>query len=196
MKPSIARWVLFASAFWLSACAKPSTLKSPSGARRVTTPNGMASLCSDHETTGLPAEIRFGGSFGRSALYLKFPPESRAHASTLRAFVALSPRAGAPRNDSSVTIEAWRISSEWQPSELHSWSDKPNLAPPYASTAIGSAPAGDFRIEVTELARFAAQHPERDFGIALLASGGSGHGVSFATGIAGGAAPRLEIYER
>jgi len=32
--------------------------------------------------------------------------------------------------------------------------------------------------------------------MAVLAHGGSGHGASFATGMSGGAAPRLEVYTR
>ena len=50
------------------------------------------------------------------------------------------------------------------------------------------------RIDVTEIVRYLAAHPESDRGIALVASSGDGYGASFSTGAGGGRAPRLEVY--
>ena len=180
----------------LSACgAHPSNAPEiPNSVRLVTPPCSIAVLAAAQVTTGLPAEIRLGGAFGRSALYLKFPKHSTAQGPPLHAYLALSARAGAPGDASSVTLEVWRVSSEWRPAELSSWSDKPSLAPPYSRAEVKNSPAGDVRIDVTELVRFLAHNPERDFGMALLASGGAGHGLSLATGMIGGWAPRLEVF--
>lgn len=181
---------------WLGACTpalRPPS-DSPRSARVVVTPSSIRALSAAHIDAGLPGEIRFGGPAGRSALYLKFSAEGWARGVPERAFIALSKRSGAPRDPASVTLEAWRVSAEWQPSELVSWSDKPELLPPYSRVRVSDSLASDVRIEVTELVRFAADNPERSFGIAILARGCDGHGQSFATGMSGGRAPRLELY--
>jgi hypothetical protein len=159
----------------------------------VNTPSSIAALSSSGATLGLAADVCFGGPLGRSALYLKFASDWREQGTLWQAFIALSPLEGAAVDAEPITVEAWRVNSAWQPDALHVWSDKPALAPPHVSASVSTSPARELRIDVTELVRFAAQNPDRDFGIALIASGGSGHGSSFATGISGGRAPRLEI---
>ena len=164
--------------------------------RLVATPSGMAALSQAQLATGLASEVTFGDASGRSALYLEFSPEWRAHGAPLKGYLALEPRAGEAPDAEPVTIEVWRVRSAWQPGSLHTWSDKPELAPPFARAVISSSPAQTLRIDITELLRFAADHPAIDHGMALIARGGSGHGASFATGIGGGSAPRLEVYTR
>ena len=95
-----------------------------------------------------------------------------------------------------VRVEVRRVRSRWQPGALHAWSDKPELAPPYATAVISSSPARTLRINITELLRFAANNPDLDEGLALIAPSGTGHGATFSTGMSGGAAPRLEVYTR
>lgn len=163
--------------------------------RWVLEPSAIAALEPGQHMTGLPAQVRFGGTFGRSALFLKFPDAWRARGVPTRAFVTLDAREAAPADVGTVRVEAWRVNAAWQGAELEHWSDKPALAPPYASTEV-SAASNELRIDVTELVRFAAEHPERDFGLALISRGGTGHGASFATGMSGGRAPRLELYLR
>ena len=184
-----------ATALCLSACTTPSyeAANHPQSTRLVVSPSAIAALCAERETRGLPAEISFGSAFGRSALYLQFAGDWRSLGTPMKATLALSAREGAPVDDTPITLEAWRVNGAWQPDELHRWSDKPALAPPYATVSYRATSARDARIDVTELLRFAAQNPERDFGIALLASGGTGHGASFATGMSGGDTPRLEL---
>ena len=184
-----------ATALCLSACTTPSyeAANHPRSTRLVVTPTAIATLSADHQTRGLPAEISFGSAFGRSALYLQFAGDWRRLGTPQQATLALSASEGAPIDDAPVTLEAWRVNGAWQPDELQHWSDQPALAPPHATLTFHATSAQDARIDVSELLRFAAQNPERDFGIALLAGGGSGHGASFATGMSGGNTPRLEL---
>lgn len=180
----------------VSCSAHPNAPIPVASERAVITPSGLAVLASGQSYEGVPGAVAFGSTHGRSALYLSFPAEWRAHGAPLRAFIALEPQTDAPPLEEPIRIEAWRIRNDWHPDALHDWSDKPELAPPYASATIPSSPAGTLRIDVTELIRFAANNPELDHGIALIAKGGSGHGAAFATGINGGTPPRLEIYSR
>lgn len=181
----------------LASCsARPSAPIPVTSERAVLLPNGMAVLASGQSYDGIPSAITFGSTSGRSALYLRFPAEWRSGSTPRRAFIALDPRADASPLAEPVRIEAWRVQNDWRPEALHRWSDKPELAPPYAATTISPSASGTVRIDVTELLGFAANNPELDHGIALIATGGRGHGAAFATGMNGGNAPRLEIYSR
>ena len=62
--------------------------------RLVVTPQALAVLTQQQTFFALPAEITFGGPGGRSALYLLFPPEWRAHGAPLKAYLALEPLVG------------------------------------------------------------------------------------------------------
>jgi hypothetical protein len=188
-------WAVLCAPCLLGSCRPHTDAALPSNTTRwVFSPSALASLSSDHDTLGAPAQIRLGDPFGRSALYLKFPNDWSERGRAVQAFVTLTPSEGATSDALPISVEAWRVKSDWQPEELHAWSDKPELAPPSASTTIRNAPARELRIDVTELVRFAIQNPERDFGLALLTRSGSGQGAVFATGMAGGNAPQLEIY--
>jgi hypothetical protein len=166
----------------------------PNSLRWALSPSAIASLSSDHDTLGVPAEIRLGDPLGRSALYLKFPNDWRQQGRILQAFLTLTPSDGAVSDDSPISVEAWRIKSDWQPAQLHAWSDKPELGPPYARCDVPSTPPRALRIDVSELVRFAASDPQRDFGLALLSRGGQGRGMAFASGMSGGHAPELDVY--
>lgn len=192
------RWlgVALGALLSMSACgAHPNdAVIGSNSVRLVTPPSSIALLSAAQVTIGLPAEIRLGGPLGRSALYLKFPQASSSHDAPLQASLALSAREGAPEDSTPVTLEVWRVTSEWRAADLKSWTDKPDMAPPYARLEVKNSPAEDVRIDVSELVRFAARNPQQDFGMALIARGGPGHGVSFATGMNGGWAPRLEVF--
>jgi hypothetical protein len=180
-----------------AACAQPSPAAlTDASVRSVETPSAVAVLSQTRTESGLPGAITFGDPRGRSALFLQFPAAWRAQGAPLRAYLVLEPRVGSPPDPEPVTVEAWRVRSRWQSSKLRDWADKPELAPPYAHAVASGSPARELRIDVTALLRFAADNPALDQGIALIATPGDGHGVSFATGIDGGAAPRLEVYTR
>jgi hypothetical protein len=180
------------------SCAHPKLAPSAQLVRQrvVSSPRSIAFVSSQREAFGLGGEVRFGGPLGRSALYLKFPAEWHALGIPRQAFLTLSPREGSAVSNSPLTLEAWRVSADWQPRDLQHWSQKPSLAPPYARNRVTSSPARELRIDVTELVRFAAENPERDFGLAVIASGSDGPGVTFASGFADGVAPYLELYLR
>jgi hypothetical protein len=162
--------------------------------RLVATPSGLAVLCESRSQVGVPGDITFGDPSGRSALYLQFPPEWRARGAPRKGFLVLEPRSGQMPDPEPVRVEVWRVRSRWQPNALHAWSDKPELAPPYATAVISSSPARTLRVDITDLLRFAANNPDLDEGLALIARSGTGHGASFSTGMSGGVAPRLEVY--
>ncbi|HEY4103459.1 MAG TPA: hypothetical protein VGM44_06190 [Polyangiaceae bacterium] len=189
--------VALSGAFTLVGCAPRTLAPIPAASERwVATPTSLAVLSQSGELDGVPGALTFGGASGRSALYLQFPNEWRQRGAPLAAFLALEPREDAANDAESVRVEAWRVRAPWRASALHTWSDKPELAPPYARSVASSSPPKQLRIDVTELLRFAAKNPELDHGVALIASGGAGAGVTFATGMDGGAAPRLEVYAR
>ena len=188
---------LAAVAVLLSACAGKNGAVPPANSLRwVATPSAIAALSSDAASSGMPAEICFGGSAGRSALWLKFPGEWRSHGIPLKAYLTLSPREGATNDDSLPALSVWRASEEWRPEQLHSWADNPGLSLPNGVGPVAFAPGPEVRLDVTALMQFAAEHPERDFGLAVFSRSGSGHGAHFATGMRGGRAPRLELYFR
>jgi len=198
-QPSTAASALLAGVWLACACARPPRDPELTRARErlVTSASQIAALSVADGRTESSPELRFAGPRGRSALYLKFPNDWRARELPLRAaFLTLSPRAGSVSHDTPITLEAWRISADWQPQMLRRWSDKPALALPYTRTRLSATPTHDVRLDVTELVRFAAQNPEREFGIAVIASGSASAGAAFDTGFAGGRAPRLELYLR
>jgi len=181
---------------WLASCAAPQAAPAPANVRWVATPSALAALWSDHESHGVPSEIGFGGAFGQSVLLLKFPDDWRARGVPLKAFIALSPRESAAQADPPLELEVWRVEDDWQPLNLRTWSDKPGLALPRARAPGSVANGEELRIDVTELLRFAAEHPLREFGFAIIGRPSAGHGAHFATGMSGGRSPRLELYLR
>jgi len=187
---------LFSLAFASSSCARQNAEPQAMllGQRIVSRPSSIAFVSSDRVAAGLAGEIRFGGPLGRSALYLKFQSEPRTGRLPQKAFLTLAAREGGASSDGPLTLEAWRISADWQPHALEHWCQKPSLAPPYSRLRVTPSPTREARIDVTELVRYAARHPERDFGIAVIASGSEGPSATFSSGFAGGQAPLLELY--
>ena len=164
--------------------------------RRVSEPIAIAVVSAHAQSSReLPAVATFGGSArGKTALYLRFNPIWRGGGKIDSAFLLLDPAEGrAPNAD--VTVTAWRVRGRWSPERLH-WLEQPELAPPSADGIARGAPPLPLRIDVTRIVQYLAKHPGSDRGFALIASSGAGPGVGFATGAAGGRAPRLEVYLR
>jgi hypothetical protein len=128
---------------------------------------------------------------GPRALYLRFPPSFRG-SKVRAAFLLLDPRPGTPAGPD-VPLEVWRADGEWRPEQVTSRA-QPGFALPVA-TAIGrSAPPSLVRVDVTEIVQFLAAHPELDHGLVVRATARGTLGIAFATGVAGGNAPRLDVY--
>lgn len=181
----------------LSGCTPPpSEALSATQPRVVLAAEAIAVLSKHGPVSGLPERVQFGGALGQNALLLRFPGAEHAAGPPALAFLTLLKADGEAPDPTPVKLEAWRVSSDWQADELRTWAELPELALPESQLEFESAPEPTVRIDVTELLRFAAAHPNRDFGIALLARGGSGTGVSFTTGMSGGRAPLLELYPR
>lgn len=152
----------------------------------------MAVTSSAHHDAALPTAVTFGGADGDVALYLRFPAVWRG-ADVEAAFLLLEPMPGALVGAANVPVEAWRVDGEWQPATL-AWLSQPRLAQPSSRGLARSAPPQTLRIDVTALVRYLAGHPGSDRGIALRGRSAVPPGATFATGIAGGRAPWLEVY--
>lgn len=108
------------------------------------------------------------------------------------AFLLLEPRAAA-LSGPDVMLEVGCARHEWRGRELTA-NQQPGLVAPFSQGIARSAPALPVRVDVTEIVRFWAEHPDRDYGLGVRASRTTDVGVSLATGVAGGAAPRLDVY--
>ncbi|MBI3206746.1 MAG: hypothetical protein HYZ29_34745 [Myxococcales bacterium] len=146
--------------------------------------------------TELPASVTFGSSAGTTAtFYLRFPDVWRDKRRIEAAFVILEPMPATFGSNEDVAVDAWRVGARWEPRSL-SLAEQPELTLPRGRGIARSAPPGPLRIDVTALVRHSAKNAASDHGIALRASPGDAAGASFATGVAGGRSPRLEIYVR
>jgi hypothetical protein len=164
----------------------PSTL-SESQARSVWLPERLGWVSSERASGALPSAIALGGkASGRVLVYLEFdaPPEPGR---LLRAALLLDTD-GAP--GSSIEVELSR--ADPARARLDSWSDQPAARYPRLSRSLSSAPA-PVRLDVTALVR-AERKVGEPLRLLLRAEPSSAEPVLLATGAAGGAAPRLEIY--
>ena len=126
-----------------------------------------------------------------AALYLRFEQTWR-RGRIRAAFLLLEPRAGT-LSGQDVPLEVWRTNRAWSAAGFR-WSEQPGFAPPFARAIGRSAPALPVRVDVTEIVRYWAQHPQADFGFALRASQDFDAGITLSTGVDGGSAPRLDVY--
>lgn len=171
----------------------------PASAHRIVVePARMAVVSSRaHRHAGaLPTAVVFGSrAEGSVGLYLDFEPHwPRAHHID-SAFVLLDPMPDAPAGPGDVHVDAWRVTGPWSEQNL-TWLRQPPLGRPHSQGIARSGPPSLLRIDVTALARAVHRGTRRYYGIALRSGDAGATGVSFSTGIAGGHAPRLEIYYR
>jgi len=141
---------------------------------------------------GLPAVAVLGSKQVPNAeLYLRFAPAWRGR-EVESAFLILQPQLGAARG-ADVSLEVWRVNRAWTGSSF-ARDGQPGHVALLARGIARSSPPTTTRIDVTELVRFLATHPEEDFGFAVRSPNTSAAGVAFATGADGGRAPRLDLY--
>ncbi len=173
-------------------CAREGGAPVPAESRRILLRPQALAFASDEPTDGLGASVTLGSDSGsHRAIYVRFDPRWK-NGKVISAFLLLEPSAGAPRGGD-VGLEVWRAEKTWQGPNLPC-SRQPGLAPPFARGIGRAAPALPVRIDVTELVRFFADHPERDHGFVVRASDAHDPGITLATGLDGGEPPRLDVY--
>lgn len=156
-------------------------------ARSVLLPARLGWVSSERPSGALPSAVALGGKVsGRVLMYFEFalPSESRR---LLRAELVLGV-SGAPGE--SIAVELSR--AEPVPGELGNWSQQPRARYPRISAHLASDGA-PVRLDVTELLR-AETKPAEPARLMLRAEPDAPEPLLIATGAAGGAAPRLEIY--
>jgi hypothetical protein len=161
------------------------------GARRVVLePSEIAVVSSkERERVEVPA-LGFGRiASGEVALLLSFEDEIGGDVEIERAFLVLDPLDDAPSPVAPVPIEVAPIREAWSRDSV-SWARKP--ATGLAEIVADASPRAhkSLRVEVTELLVSTEGH----HGFALSAGPRDPIGAFYATGLGGGAPPRLELY--
>lgn len=168
---------------------------SPKAIRAVLEPTRLAVVSAQIEPGALPTVVTFGShARGATRLLLEFR-DSLQLREVEAAFLLLDPASGVARGNEDVTVEAFRLADAWDDAAL-SWVRAPRRLLPSATGIARPSPPTPLRIDVTNIVRYLAAHPEAHRGLLLSAGAGAGAGVSFSTGIAGGQGPRLELYGR
>lgn len=164
--------------------------------RRVAEVTELAIIASRGDFDGgLPGFVALGAErTGTVELLLKFEPIWRAAGSIDQAFLLLDPLPQSRSGPAQVAVDVWRVEHSWSHADV-TWRSQPALGYPKAS-GIAHSNGAPLRIEVTHLVNYLREHPEHDYGLALRAGAVHDTGVSYATGVAGGSAPRIEVYGR
>ena len=156
----------------------------------------LAVIASEGDFGGaLPGFVALGAErTGTLELLLKFEPIWRTGGRIDQAFLLLDPLPQSRSAAAQVDVEVWRIERPWSRADV-TWMSQPKLGYPKAS-GLASSNGAPLRIEVTQLVNYLREHPNQDYGVALRASAVHDTGVPYATGVAGGSAPRIEVYGR
>lgn len=143
----------------------------------------------------LPGFVALGAErTGTLELLLKFDPIWRKGGRVEQAFLLLDALPQSRSASTRVAVDVWRVEHPWSRADV-TWMSQPELGYPTAR-GIASSNGAPLRIEVTDLVKYLREHPAHDYGLALRASAAHATGVSYATGVAGGSAPRIEVYGR
>jgi hypothetical protein len=164
------------------------------GERLIATVTELAVLAESTSYNGqLPGAISFGARrTGDLTVLLRFDPVWKKTKNLGEAFLLFEAAPQSRPDPTPVPIDVWRIEEPWSAGES-SWLEQPELAYPTAR-GVANASGAPLQVDVTRLIRRLQAHPQRDYGIAVKATATDGFGVSYATGVAGGRAPRIEVY--
>jgi len=178
-------------------CAAPGSEPAPRESQRiVVAPTDLAVVTARGESSALPRSVPFGRQErGSVVLLLRFPTPWGNKARIAGAFLLLWPVREAPAESRPVPIAVARILEPWVGTEV-SWGRLPRLSPAELSTVATSTSSRPLRIDVTEIVKRWTRSQPDDQGIALVASAIGPDGTSYATGLGGGLAPRLDVYVR
>ena len=132
-----------------------------------------------------------GSKTADGTLYLQFAPLWRGRR-VRAAFLMLDPMPAALAGDD-VPLEVFRLRGSWEPAPLVRGAGSPLSLP--RTSGIGRwSPGVPVRIDVTAIVDFYRQNPGEKLAFAVRAEHPVSPGLSIATGFAGGAPPRLELY--
>jgi hypothetical protein len=126
----------------------------------------------------------------RSMLLLGFDPAWKTEGRVRAAFLLLEPSPGTEPDDD-VRLAVWTLESPFTQEGI-ARGGRPNLTSPHAEGVARSAPRGPVRIDVTDVVRALAS--QNDDGIAVIADGTRGRGITLLTGAGNGPGPRLDLY--
>jgi hypothetical protein len=177
-------------------CFKAGTELVPLDAQRiVVAPQEMAVVARGGDSA-LPREIPLGGT-GRSSpiVLFRFPTPWGKRVRIARAFLTLHLAPGTVPESRPVLVSVARVLEPWSASEA-TWGRLPRLSAFEASAYSGIGPVKALRIDVTTIVQRWALGRSADQGLALTASSDAPWGPSYATGVSGGAGPRLDVYLR
>ncbi len=150
----------------------------------------LAWLSSEQQSGFLPAAVVLGGrGAGRTLLYLEFPEQIPRTGRLLVAYLVLD---GAAQAVSPEPVEIALMRAQRASVVPKAWGERPAAVLPRVTARLAPR-TPPFRIDATELLQ-ADQREHRPSSWLLLAEPADREGVVVATGAAGGAAPRLEIY--
>ena len=163
----------------------------PTSFRRSAIPSRMALARGDRREEVGPSVV-LGAPGEDAALFLRFAPIWRG-ARIDAAFLLLEP---APRTQTreDVPLEVSRIHGAWEASTEPR--ERLSRALPVVRGLGRSFADAPIRIDVTPLVAYLAEHPAQDLGLAVAAAHEVPPGIAIATGLDGGAPPRLEVYLR
>lgn len=182
----------------VGVCRPPTSELAPLSAQRVVvTPDAIALSSSrgDGGTNGTPAALTFGAeTTGSVVLLLHFPTPWGPRARIASAFLTLAPAPGALPEPETIALDVMSILGRWSPSQVD-WLHRPRLSVVQARALAKTAPPRPLRIDVTSIVTRWQRDGDGE-GLALAASPTATNGVSYASGAAGGLAPRLEVYVR
>lgn len=166
------------------------------GQRLVAEVTELAVIASGAEFgDAVPGAVMLGAErVGTVELLLRFEPVWRDGPRVEQAFLLLDPLPQSRSAAQAVDVDVWRIEDRWSRREV-TWRDQPELNYPRAM-GIARSNGAPLRIDVTTIVEYLKEHPAHDHGLALRATAAHPTGVPYATGAAGGAAPRIEVYGR
>lgn len=178
-------------------CIRSGTEVVPIDAQRiVVAPQDMAVVARGNGDNGIPGEIPLGGATRASTVVLlRFPTPWGKRVRIARAYLTLEPAPGAIAETRPVLVSVARVLEAWSPNEA-SWGRLPRMSAFEANGYTGIGPARALRIDVTAIVQRWAFGRGNDQGLALTASSDAPLGPSFASGVAGGTGPRLDVYLR
>jgi len=156
--------------------------------RLVLSPIELAVATADHEPS--TPEVTLGSAHGGdSFVYARFGSSYKGRAGVAAAFLLLTVSPGTEPTDD-VPLEVWTLAADWSANSIARGA-RPGFSRPMARGIARTSPALPVRVDVTSIVQQFAQSPG-DQGIAVVAGGSHGRGVTLVTAAAG--APRLEVY--